>query len=192
MRTQSRKVGGTDLWANDDSEELSGTIVDVNAKRCGKIPFNLQVRRGRGGMPEEGIPTMARRLAESLDAEDYDAARATLAEGCRYHIGTTTLTGPDAIIASYRANGEAARGRFDMFEFSSQIEPSGASGAVITYTDRVQLQGEWHEYRCRQHVRLGKTGQIEEIRHEELPGERERLQEFERRRTSPGTPSLGC
>jgi len=133
-------------------------------------------------MPEEGIPVMARRLAEALDAEDYPAARATLAEGCVYHTGTTTLAGKDAIMASYRANAEAARGRFDAINYVSQVEPSGASRAVITYTDRVQLAGEWHEYRCRQHVRLGETGQVEEIWHEELPGERARLQEFERRR----------
>src|SRR5271165_5962512 len=131
-------------------------------------------------MSEGALPT-ARRLAEALDAEDYTAARAILAAGCIYHTGTTTLTGPDAISASYRANGEAARGRFDVIEYASQVEPSGAAGAVITYTDRVHRGGERHEYRCRQHIRISKAGLVEEIWHEELPGERERLQEFERR-----------
>ena len=128
-----------------------------------------------------GALLTARRLAEALDAEDYVAARAILAAGCIYHTGTTTLTGPDAILASYQANGEAARGRFDGIEYSSRVEPSGAAGAVIIYTDRVHRGDERHEYRCRQHVRIGKAGLVEEIRHEELPGERERLQEFERR-----------
>ena len=47
--------------------------------------------------------------------------------------------------------------------------------AVITYTDRVHRGGVWHEYRCRQHVRVNGAELIEEIRHEELPGERQRL-----------------
>jgi hypothetical protein len=133
----------------------------------------------------EGALSTARRLAEALDAEDYSAARAILAPGCIYRTGTATLTGPDVVIASYRANGEAARRRFDGIEYASRVEPSGAAGAVITYTDRVRRGGERHEYRCRQHVRIGTAGLVEEIRHEELPGEGERLQEFERR-TSGG------
>jgi hypothetical protein len=129
----------------------------------------------------EGALLTARRLAEALDAEDYSAARALLAAGCIYHTGTTTLTGPDAIIASYRANGEAARRRFDGIEYASRVEPLGPAGAVITYADRVRRGGEQHEHHCRQHVRVSEAGLVEEIRHEELPGERERLQEFERR-----------
>jgi hypothetical protein len=128
----------------------------------------------------EGVLLTARRLAEALDAEDYAAARALLAAGCVYHTGTTTLTGGDAVIASYRANGEAARGRFDGIEYASRVEPSGPAGAVITYTDRVRRGGERHEYRCRQQVRISQAGLVEEIWHEELAGERERLQEFER------------
>jgi hypothetical protein len=120
-------------------------------------------------------------LAEALDAEDYSAARAVLATGCVYHTATTILVGPHAIIASYRANGEAARGRFDAVEYTSRVEPTGAAEAVITYTDRVRRGDEWHEYRCRQHIHINKAGLIEEIRHEELPGERQRLQEFEGR-----------
>lgn len=129
----------------------------------------------------EGVLRAAHRLAEALDAEDYSAARALLAAGCLYHTGATVLTGPDAILASYRANGEAARGRFDAIEYASAVEPSGPAGAVITYTDRVRRGGEWHQYSCRQQVRVSEAGLVEEIRHEELPGERQRLQEFERR-----------
>jgi hypothetical protein len=132
-------------------------------------------------MAEERFWLTACRLAAALDAEDYGSARATLAAGCVYHTGTTILTGPDAIIASYRANGEAARGRFDDIQYASRVEPAGVSGATITYTDRVRIGGEWHEYRCRQHVHFDAAGLVDEIRHEELPRERERLQEFERR-----------
>jgi len=132
----------------------------------------------------EDILATARRLAEALDAEDYSAARATLAEGCVYHTGTTTLVGPEAVIGSYRATGEAAHERFDEILYASRVDPSETSGAVITYTDRVRCGREWHEFRCRQHVRIGAAGLVDEIWHEELPGERERLQEFEQRRTA--------
>jgi hypothetical protein len=143
--------------------------------------MNLRDREEGGEGMSEAVMRAARRLAEALDAEDYSAAHALLAAGCVYRTGTTTLTGPDAIIASYRANGELARGRFDAIEYASQVEPSGAAGAVITYVDRVHRGGERHEYRCRQHVRIGQGELVEGIWHEELPGERERLQEFERR-----------
>jgi hypothetical protein len=36
-----------------------------------------------------------------------------------------------------------------------------------------------HEFRCRQHVQSGASGLIEEIKHEELFGERQRLNDFE-------------
>jgi hypothetical protein len=132
------------------------------------------------------VAAAACRLAKALDVEDYAAARAALAEECVYHTGTATLTGPDAILDSYRASGEQARRRFDEIEYTSRVEPSGPSTVVITYTDRVRLGGAWHEYHCRQHVRLGAAGLVEEIRHEQLPGERERLREFERRASDCG------
>ena len=137
-------------------------------------------------MIEDALAT-ARRLAEALDAEEYSAAPATLAEGCVYHTATAALVGPEAVIGSCRANAEAARGRFDEIHYASRADPSGAWGAVITYTDRVRCGDAWHESRCRQHVRIGAAGLVEEIRHEELPGERERLQEFEQRRTTRGS-----
>ena len=125
-------------------------------------------------------------LGGKVNAEDYAAARATLAEGCVYHTGTTALVGPEGIIASYKANAEAAHAHFDEVDYANRVDPSETSGAVITYTDRVRRGGEWHEFRCRQHVLIGAAGLIEEIRHDELPGERERLQEFEHRRTTGG------
>jgi hypothetical protein len=129
----------------------------------------------------------ARGLAQALDGEDYAAARQLLAENCVYHTGKGVLTGADPITASYRANGDSARKRFDAIEYASQVEPVDALRAVITYTDRVRRGEEWHEYRCRQQVRVDERGRIVEIRHEELPGERERLEEFAARHLRPET-----
>jgi hypothetical protein len=121
----------------------------------------------------------ARRFAAALDGEDDEAVRARLAAGCVYEAPQGVLVGPEAIVASYRENTVAARGRFAKIEYTSEVAIAGPAEAVITFIDRVMRGGAWHTYRCRQHVRLDAAGLIEHIRHEELPGERERLQQFE-------------
>lgn len=135
----------------------------------------------------EDLLVTARRFAAALDAEDYSTARTLLADGCVYHTDTGIVTGAEAIIESYRVNGETARSRFDVIEYRSGVTASMPSSAVIDFTDRVCGGGRWHEYHCRQHVRVGEAGLIEEIRHEEFPGERERLRQFEA--TEPGPSS---
>jgi hypothetical protein len=125
------------------------------------------------------ILELARRFAAALDGEDYETARASLAAGCVYEAPEGELIGPEAIVASYSQNGVAARGRFAKIEYTSEVAATGPAEAVITFTDRVMLGGQWHAYRCRQHIRLDATGLIEHIRHEELPGERERVRQFE-------------
>jgi len=130
--------------------------------------------------------TIASRFAAALDAEDYSTARRLLADTCVYRIGAETIAGPDAIIDSYRRNGESAKQRFDAVEYVSDVELVDQSTAAIAYTDRLRLGNQWHEFRCRQRVRIGADGLVEEITHEELPGERERLKDFEARRKSPG------
>jgi hypothetical protein len=121
----------------------------------------------------------ARRLATALDAENYEVAEACLAADCAYHGPAGTLNGPAAIIASYRDNAVAGRQRFDSVEYVSLVESVGAGEALVTYTDRVRLGDRSHEFRCRQFLRVGAGGLVEEIRHMELPGERERLAAFE-------------
>jgi hypothetical protein len=121
----------------------------------------------------------AQRFAAALDAEDYDGVHATLAAHCVYHAPEGLRIGPDAIVASYRQNGASARDRFEKIEYQSRVETVGTAEALITFIDRVLLAGAWHEFRCRQRIHIGAAGLIDEIRHEELPGERERLQQFE-------------
>jgi hypothetical protein len=130
----------------------------------------------------------ARHFATALDVEDYETARACLAADCVYHAPGGVLIGPGSIVASYPDRAEAARGRFEALEYDNLVEAEGPAGAVITFTDRVRLGGAWHAFRCRQHVCVGRGGLFEEIRHEELPGERERLRAFEARAGREGPP----
>jgi len=124
---------------------------------------------------------VAGRFAAALDAEDYVAARALAAEDCVYRLGEAVISGLDAIIESYRGNGESAQRRFDEVRYVSSVEQTGASTAVINFTDRLRLGDQWHEFHCRQHLRVGAGGLIEEIRHEELPNQRKQLSAFETR-----------
>lgn len=124
----------------------------------------------------------ARQFARALDIEDYATARSLLAIDCVYEIGEKTLVGIDDIIASYEKNSVEAPKRFDAIEYASAIESTGGREAVIAFTDRVRLGDAWHDYHCRQHVVVGMDGLIASIRHEEIPGERERLNAFESRR----------
>lgn len=127
----------------------------------------------------DSVLTIARRFAAALDVEDYKTARALVSVECVYDIGKETLNGVDAIIDSYARNGEQAKVRFDAIEYASSVEQTGPDSAAIGFTDRVCLGGAWHEYHCRQHLSLNDAGVITSIRHEEIPGERDRLIAFE-------------
>jgi len=121
----------------------------------------------------------AQRFAAALDAEDYEAVRASLAAHCVYHAPEGVRTGPDEILASYRQNGASACDRFEEIEYESSVEAIGPNDALITFIDGVTLRGALHQFRCRQRIRIDTRGLVEEIWHEEIPGERERLQQFE-------------
>jgi ketosteroid isomerase-like protein len=120
----------------------------------------------------------ARSFARALDADDYEGIRPLLAASCVYETGKGTLTGPDAVIASYRENGQLARERFDGVAYESAVVEAGPSSATVEFTDHLTARGEHFTYRCRQRLRFDDTGRIVAITHVELPGERERLQAF--------------
>lgn len=127
----------------------------------------------------DSVLPVARQFAAALDVEDYTTARALVSAECVYDIGKETIVGVDAIINSYARNGEQAKVRFDAIAYASCVEQTGPESAAIEFTDRVCLGGAWHEYHCRQHLSLNDAGVITSIRHEEIPGERDRLIAFE-------------
>ena len=131
--------------------------------------------------------SIAARFAAALDAEDYSAARRLLANTCVYRINNATIVGPDAIIDSYQTNGTSAKQRFESVEYFSDVESIGPSMAAIAFTDRLRVGRESHEFRCRQCVHIGWDGLIEEITHQELPHERQRLTDFEARVSGCGS-----
>ena len=133
----------------------------------------------------------ALQLAKALDAEDYDAAVEHLAQGCTYEFRGSVIEGADAVIASYRAAEEAGRDRFDAIHYESSVSAVGTDAARIDYTDIVTIAGDTHAHRCSQEVSLDNDGLVSRIRHVDLEGEREALQEFEARHAEPGAAPNG-
>lgn len=120
----------------------------------------------------------ARRFAEALDREDYELASTLLAPDARYRIGGETLIGPEAITASYRGNGDWALATLDGVSYESRVEPAGPGRAAITFVDHLEHAMRRHTHTCRQVVAVNAEGRIAEIEHQDLPGERERLDAF--------------
>jgi hypothetical protein len=121
---------------------------------------------------------VATALALALDADDFDAARPLLDPGCVYEIGETTLTGPDAILASYAGNSVWAKKVLDGLEYESRVVATEGDTATVEFLDRLRHRGEVHEHRCRQEFSVGREGRIVRIRHRDLPGEPEALRAF--------------
>ncbi len=117
-------------------------------------------------------------FARALDDGDYDAALRCLDPRCRYTIAGEELTGPAAIVASYRSNGDWVAETLDAVSWESEIATTGENRATITFIDHLEHAGRTLTHRCRQHVTLGPSGLIDSIAHEDLPGEKEAVNLF--------------
>jgi hypothetical protein len=122
--------------------------------------------------------SLATRFAARLDADDFAGLEPMLAAGCAYETGRGTLTGPQAILGSYREASERARRLFDAVRYDSEVIEAGDGFAVIQFRDHLEVRGRTHVYRCRQRVTFGGDGTVTRIEHGELPGEREQLTAF--------------
>lgn len=129
--------------------------------------------------PTRPIDTVTR-FAAALDEEDYPAAHALLSPECTYRIRDETLRGPDAIVASYRGNGDCAATTFDEITYASRVDRGDDDWIVITFADFIRHAGHALDHKCEQHVRVDDAGRIVCIEHRDLPGERARLAAFRR------------
>lgn len=125
-------------------------------------------------------------LAEVLDREDFDAARALMRDDCIYEFRGELIHGADAIVASYRGNGDKARKHFDRIEYQSSVVPVDEGQARIDYTDIVNHAGDTLIHRCAQEVDFDSGGAITRIRHVDFPGEREAVAAFFNRHLPDG------
>ena|SRR5262245_5092126 len=120
---------------------------------------------------------IATRFAAALDADDFAPARELLAASCHYEVRGAVLIGPDAILDSYRAASESARREFDRVSYASRVIRVEANSATVEFADHLERAGASHIFRSLQRLTIT-GGLITAIRHEDLPGEREKLAEF--------------
>jgi hypothetical protein len=128
-------------------------------------------------MSTAGTRATAGRFANALDRCDFGEATGYLAEDCQYRIAEQTIVGPQAIMASYRESAEWGSRTLEQVIYASEVEERH-EGVSVLYIDRIIQHGQAHEYRCRQHLTFNAAGKVARIVHEELPGEREKLNEF--------------
>ncbi len=128
-------------------------------------------------MPSVDPLEVAQRFASALDRSDFAEAARYLSPDCHYQTATVELVGPAAIIGSYRESAEWGSRNLDRVIYESAVQQT-AGGLAVLYTDHIFLQGQQHDYQCRQHLTIHDNGLITRIVHEELPGERERLEHF--------------
>lgn len=124
---------------------------------------------------------VVRRFAAALDREDYRAAHGLLHPRCVYTIRGAMIEGPEAIVDSYRGNGDTAARVFDEIAYGSEIAAGEDGWIVVRFFDRITHAGERLEHVCEQWVRVDAAGAIVRIEHRDLPGERERLEAFKKR-----------
>ena len=129
-------------------------------------------------MPEDPTQQVTRALATALDADEFAAAAALLADDCRYESPRGPLTGPEPIIESYRAASQWAHEVFDRIEYDSTVTLEHPGRAVITYLDRLIVGPRTHEHRCRQIIEVDTAGRITRIEHQDIPGEPEAAETF--------------
>ena len=116
------------------------------------------------------------RFAMALDGEDYAAALSLLDPACVYTIRGKTHCGAEAIIASYRGNGDAAQA-FDSIAYGSSVREGEDGWTIIEFWDEITHRGRSHRHQCEQWVRVV-DGAIVAIEHRDLEGEVESLKAF--------------
>ena len=121
------------------------------------------------------------RLASLLDAADHEQAAQLLAPDCVYDFRGSEMNGREAIMASYDAAHEEAVKTFDEVGYDSAVraDADDASSAIIRYGDILTKNGVTHRHECEQRITINReSGLVTRIQHIDLPGERDRLNEF--------------
>jgi GNAT superfamily N-acetyltransferase len=139
-----------------------------------RIDMTKSLSQGISG--SESLRARAKRFAKALDDDDFESAKAYLAQNCRYSIGEKELNGPEEIIQSFREGSDKAKRIFDQVDYGSEILRIDGNSVTTQFTDLIQIKGQTLVYSSRQHSEFGEDGLIVRIVHEEIPGELEALE----------------
>jgi hypothetical protein len=118
-------------------------------------------------------------LAQALDADDYEAAAATMADDVVYTIGDRVLYGPAEVVASYRDASAMARRLFDEVAYDHEVFPTDDPNTFrVSYSDILTVGGETLAHMAEQHVTVSPGAGVTTIVNVDVPGEREKVDEF--------------
>ncbi len=118
-------------------------------------------------------------LAQALDADDYEAAAATMADDVVYTIGDRVLNGPEEIVASYREASAMARRLFDEVAYDHEVFPTDEPNTFrVSYSDILTVGGETLAHMAEQHVTVLPGAGVTNIVNVDVSGEREKIDEF--------------
>ncbi len=118
-------------------------------------------------------------LAEALDRDDYTTVRQRLADDVEYVVGDQRHNGPDAVVNSYRTGSETARELFDHVVYKHAVFPTDQPNTFrVEFTDDLTIGDGTLRHQVEQHMTVSPGNGVVRIVDIEIPGERERVDEF--------------
>jgi hypothetical protein len=134
---------------------------------------------------------VATSFAAALDAEDYEALAALVADECVYLTTSGQFVGPKAIVTSYKSAGTWAKANIESVSYESSVRITEDGGATVTFTDHLKHGQRSHTYSCEQDLNFDGIGKVCRISHRELFGQREAVDLYlesigVKRASSPG------
>lgn len=118
-------------------------------------------------------------LADALDADDFETAADNMADDVVYTIGDRVYEGPEAIVASYRESSEMARRMFDEVGYDHVVFPTDDPNTFrVSYSDILTVGDDVLHHQTEQHLTVLPGSGVVRIVNVDVPGEREKLDEF--------------
>ena len=118
-------------------------------------------------------------LAQALDADDFETAAAVMAENVVYTIGDRVIHGREEIVASYREASAMARRLFDEVGYDHVVYPTEDRNTFrVGYSDILTVGGDTLAHMAEQHVTVAPGAGVVRIVNVDVPGEREKVDEF--------------
>lgn len=125
--------------------------------------------------PIEYVETLAR----GLDTDDYEMAASVLSDRVEYSIGGDVVNGPAAVLASYREASEMAHRLFDSVVYGHEVNATDDPLSFrVSYSDELTVAGETLKHVAEQYVTVAAGDGVVRIVNVDLPGEREKVDQF--------------
>ena len=118
-------------------------------------------------------------LAGALDRDDYRTVHSLLAADVEYLVGDQRHTGPDAVVTSYRRGSETAHELFDHVVYRHAVFSTDNPNTFrVEFTDELTIGDATLRHEVEQHMTVSPGEGVVRIVDVEIPGERERVDEF--------------